>query len=411
MRLYIDPGTGSMLFAVLIGVIGALGYMLRIALLKMKTLFGRGKTTEGDHTAIPFVIHSENKRYYNIFLPLLREFEKRGTDVVYYASSEDDPVFKAGFEHIRPQFIGSGNKAFTRLNFVNADIVLSTTPGLQVYQWKRSRRAGYYAHILHAVGEVLLYRMFGLDYYDGILLASDFQVADLRKLEKLRGMPEKDVCICGIPYMDDLKARLEKCDPLEEHEKTILLAPSWGQSAIFARFGGRIIDELLKTHYHIIIRPHPQSFTSEKELMDSLMKAYPESERLEWNRDTDNFEVLRRSDILISDFSGVTFEFALGFDRPVIYTDTDFDLSPYDAWWLGDHIWTQDALPRIGKNLKTEALDRLGSLIEECIDSEELQRGRDEVRRECWQCMGTGAKEAVDFLIQKQTELSEKKGR
>jgi len=29
MKLYIDPGTGSMLFAILIGLLGALRYMLR----------------------------------------------------------------------------------------------------------------------------------------------------------------------------------------------------------------------------------------------------------------------------------------------------------------------------------------------------------------------------------------------
>ena len=29
MKLYIDPGTGSMLFAILIGIIGALNFALR----------------------------------------------------------------------------------------------------------------------------------------------------------------------------------------------------------------------------------------------------------------------------------------------------------------------------------------------------------------------------------------------
>ena len=111
--------------------------------------------------------------------------------------------------------------------------------------------------------------------------------------------------------------------------------PSWGKSAILQKYGGKIIDELLATGYHVIIRPHPQSFKSETELMEESSCAhYPESDRLEWNRDTDNFEVLRRSDIMISDFSGVIFDFALVYDKPVIYADTEFDKSPYDAWWL-----------------------------------------------------------------------------
>lgn len=151
--------------------------------------------------------------------------------------------------------------------------------------------------------------------------------------------------------MDVMAERLKQAGPVAEHPRTVLLAPSWGPSAIFSVYGGAIIDELIKTGYHIIIRPHPQSFKSEKELMDKLMKQYPESEQIEWNRDTDNFEVLRRSDILISDFSGVIFDFVLIYDKPVIYTDPNFDLSPYDAWWLDNPLWTTSALPRLGRQL------------------------------------------------------------
>ena len=48
----------------------------------------------------------------------------------------------------------------------------------------------------------------------------------------------------------------------------------------------------------MIVRPHPQSFRSETEMIERIMKAYPDSDQLEWNRDNDNYEVLKRSDIL-----------------------------------------------------------------------------------------------------------------
>ena len=74
--------------------------------------------------------------------------------------------------------------------------------------------------------------------------------------------------------------------------------------------------------------------------------------------------MLRRSDILISDFSGVIFDFSLVYDKPVIYTDTDFDDAPYDAWWLDTPYWTFDVLPRIGQKLTEENMPRLRELIE-----------------------------------------------
>lgn len=406
MFFYIDPGTGSMLFTILIGVIGALMYSLKMLKMKIKFKISGGKV-ETNLEKIPFVIFSDDKRYWSIFEPICCEMDRRGIEVVYMTASEDDPALNNSYEHIKAEFIGKGAKAFARLNFLNASIVLSTTPGLDVYQWRRSKDVQYYVHMLHAANEIILYRMFGIDYYDAILLSGEYQVQDIRNLEKLRELPEKELVKVGIPYMDEMVTRLKKAKTIGEHPKTVLLAPSWGTSAIFGVYGGKIIDVLLKTGYHIIVRPHPQSFTSEKELMEKLMKEYPESEQLEWNRDNDNFEVLRRSDILISDFSGVIFEFALVYDKPVIYTNPQFDLGLYDAWWLKTPLWTVSALPRIGCELTEENMGNLKELIDTCMTDPGYLEGRHAVKEETWEHCGEGAQRVVDYLLKKYEELEQ----
>ena len=404
--LYIDPGTGSMLFAILIGIIGALNYALRIAWVKVRFFFSGRKDKLADGEVIPFAIFSDHKRYWPVFEPVCREFDRRGIDVVYLTASPDDPALSAPYSHLKAEFIGEANRAFVKLNFFKAVILLSTTPGLDVYQWKRSPEVQYYVHILHAAGEVLLYRMFGLDYYDAVLLAGKFQVEDIRALEKLRNLPAKELVITGIPYMDEMVQRLKIAGPVPEHETTVLLAPSWGPSSIFNKFGGQVIDALLKTGYHVVVRPHPQSFTSEKALMDELMAKYPAGAGLEWNRDVDNFEVLRRADILISDFSGVTFDFALVYDKPIIYTDTEFDTAPYDAWWLDQQLWIDTALPRLGLKLTTDKLASIKEMIDICLTSSQFVEGRQAVREECWDCYGEGATKSVDYLVAKYEELT-----
>ena len=405
MNLYIDPGTGSMLFTVLIGIIGAAVYSLRMFILKMRMRLSRGKA-KIDTKKTPFVIFSDNKRYWSVFEPVCREMDKRGKDIVYLTASEDDPVFNCGLEHVKAEYIGSGNRMYARLNYLNANIVLSTTPGLDVYQWKRSKQVDYYVHIPHAASEITLYRMFGIDYYDAILLSGEYQANDIRKLEKLRMLPEKEIHMIGIPYMDVMAERLAREGVVKKNEKTVLLAPSWGKSAIFNRYGGKIIDVLLKTGYHIVVRPHPQSFTSEKEMIEKLMKEYPESDQLEWNRDTDNFDVLRRSDILISDFSGVIFDFTLVYDKPVIYTDPDFDLGPYDAWWLKEPLWTVSALPRLGARLTDDNMENLREVIDECLADPKYAEGRAEVKNETWAHFSKGAVRAADYLIGKYEEIT-----
>lgn len=405
MQLYIDPGTGSMLFTILIGVIGASIYSIRMLFVKLRFRLSGGKA-ETNNQRIPFVIFSDDKRYWNIFAPICRELDKRGKDVVYMTASPDDPALNNPYPHVKAEFIGKENKAFARLNFLNAAVVLSTTPGLDVYQWKRAKDTQFYVHIPHMANEITLYRMFGLDYYDAVLLSGEYQVQDIRSLEKLRQLPAKELVKVGIPYMDEMAARLAKEGPAPEHPRTVLLAPSWGPSAIFSVYGGKIIDVLLKTGYHVIVRPHPQSFASEKELMDKLMQEYPESDQLEWNRDNDNFNVLRRSDILISDFSGVIFDFTLIYDKPVIYTNPNFDISVYDAWWLKQPLWTTTALPRIGQELTEENMGNLKELIDQCIAEPRFAEGRRTVKAETWEHFGEGAVRTADYLINKYEELT-----
>ena len=403
--LYIDPGTGSMLFTVLIGVIGAAIYSLRMLFIKIRFKLSGGKA-EISNKKIPFVIFSDDKRYWSIFEPICRELDRRGKDVVYITASPGDPALDCSYAHVKVECIENENKLYTRLNFLNATMVLSTTPGLDVYQWKRSRDVEYYVHIPHAANDITLYRMFGLDYYDAILLSGEYQVEEIRNLEALRDLPQKELVKVGIPYMDEMVTRLKEVGPLEEYERTVLLAPSWGDSAIFGVYGGKIIEALLQTGYHVIVRPHPQSFTSEKEMIDRLMKEYPESDQLEWNRDRDNFEVLRRSDILISDFSGVIVDFALIYDKTVIYTNPQFDLGPYDAWWLKEPLWTISALPRLGCQLSEENMQNLKELIDMCLTDLQYAEGRQAVKAETWECFGEGAKCAADYLINKYEELT-----
>lgn len=428
MRLYIDPGTGSMLFTILISILGVVIYAFRNVLVKIRFMAGGGRQKKTDMDREPFVFFTDSKRYQSIFKPLCDEMEKRGQQVLYLTASPDDPLLGEKYEHVKCEFAGEGNKAFARMNFLKADVVLSSTPGLDVYQWKRSRDVKKYVHIFHAPNDITLYRMFGIDYYDALLLNGEFQVGQARAMEKIRDLPEKETVLVGSPQLDDLAARLRAAesaaaesaaagDPegalsvgsetsADKTETTVLLAPSWGPSGIFSRFGKKIIENLVATGYRIILRPHPQSLTTEKELIDSLRAEFPDGEKLEWNFDNDNFEVLRRSDILISDFSGVVFDFALAFDRPVIYADVSFDKGVYDAWWLEEELWTYEILPKIGVALTEENIGNIGAVIEDALRAPALKEGRDLARQQAWVNPGGSVAAIADYLVRSREQLA-----
>ena len=404
--LYIDPGTGSMLFTVLIGVLGTCIYLLRGAWVKLRFLLTGGKTEKsGGQDRIGCAIFAESKRYWNLFEPICDEFERREEKLLYLTASPDDPALQKSYSHVMCNFIGEGNRAFAHLNFLKADVLLATTPGLDVYQWKRSKDVKWYVHLPHASSDITLYRMFGLDAYDAVLLSGAYQIHQIQELDRLRGLPEKETRLVGMPYLDTLKRRLEEEAPSGTRETTVLLAPSWGESGILSRFGQEILRSLVATGYHLIIRPHPQSFTSEKDLIASLMSQFPESEKLEWNRDNDNFQALSRSHILISDFSGVIFDYALVFERPVIYTDTSFNKAPYDASWLEEELWTFTTLPKLGKRLSPEMFQDMKGLIDEMLCDSQYRNAIQAARDETWVNRGGSAAAVADYMLEKQKEL------
>ena len=404
---YIDPGTGSMLFTLLIGLLSTGYFFLKKYFIKLKFLLSGGGTKGSLETEeIPYVIFSASKRYWNLFKPICDEFERRGLAARYWTASQDDPALEEPYEHVKCEFIGEENKAFARLNMMSATVCLSTTPGLDVYQWKRSKGVRWYAHVLHAVGSAAGYRMFGIDYYDAMLLSGNFQIEEVRELERLRKLPAKECVLVGCPYLDVMAERLKGLKAPEKDRLTVLLAPSWGPSAILSVYGSRIIDALIDTGYEVIIRPHPQSKTSEADMLEGLMKAYPDGKDVTWNFDNDNFDVLNRADVMITDFSGVIFDYALVFDKPIIYTEGQFDNAVYDAAWLDRPLWKFSVYPTLGIPLDESQFAHMREVINDVLTDDRLKAGRDAARVDAWAYRGESAVRTVDYLVSKYEELN-----
>ena len=397
--LYIDPGTGSMLFAVLIGTIGTLYFALKGLLIKIKFILTSGKIDKIKNTnKIPLVIFAEDKRYFNIFENILDELENRKINTMYMTMSADDPVFIKKYKYIKQEYIGKGNVAFAKLNFLNANIVLSTTPGLQVYQWKKSKDVNKYVHILHEVGGANEYRMFGLAFYDVVLLSGKFQEEQIRELEEKQKSSKKQLLVVGSTYMDRLKNKYDNIDKKNENnKKVILIAPTWGKTGILMSYGGELIDEILKYNYDIIIRPHPQSIESEKELIEKLEKRY--DGKVEFNYDIDNFDVLNKSDIMISDFSGVIFDYSLIFNKPVIYTKFDIMNDMNDSWFVEKEPYRYEAMRKIGIELNKHNIKNIGNIIDEALLSNKISNNINEIRDILWQERGKATKNVVDYIV------------
>lgn len=399
--LYIDPGTGSMLFSILIGAAATLFFVAKAAWIKLKIILSGKKDGSGivDASYKTYVIYNEGNQYWNVFKPVTDEFEKRKIPLMYYTSSKTDPIFDQKYEFVTSEYIGEGNTAFAKLNMLSAGFVLMTTPGLQVYQLKRSKSVKHYSHVLHMPNDATTYRLFGLDYFDSVLLTGDYQKDDIRTLEKNRGINSKDLVTVGCSYLDVLSEKINSIPAEENHVFTVLVSPSWGEVGVLKRFGERLLDPLAATGWKIIVRPHPQSKKSEADMLKRLEERYKDYANVEWDYNRDNIYSMKKADIMISDFSGIVFDYTFLCNKPVMYVNTDMDLRPYDAYDLNKQLWQFSVLEKMGIKLEEKDFANIKEVIQNASDSPELAEQRKIAKETAWMNIGKAGEKIADYMI------------
>ena len=400
--LYIDPGTGSMLFSIIIAAVATISFGARALWIKLRVVLSGKKedAVKTDTQTKPYIIYNEGNQYWNVFKPVCDEFEKRKLELIYYTSSKTDPVFEQNYEYVKPAFIGEGNAAFAKLNMISADFVLMTTPGLQVYQLKRSKRVKHYSHVLHMPNDATTYRLFGLDFFDSVLLTGDYQKEDIQFLENQRGINPKELVTVGCTYLDVYKENIAKIPAEENHPFTVLVSPSWGDVGILKKYGEKLLDPLSQTGWRIIIRPHPQSKKSEADMLARLEERYKDNKNIEWDYERQNIFSLKKADVMISDFSGIIFDYTFLCDKPVMYVKSNMDLRPYDAYDLGEkELWQYSALKTFGTELQEEQFANIKEVIQSMSDSKELEAARHQAKATAWMHEGQAGKNIADYMI------------
>lgn len=408
---YLDPGTGSMLLSVFIGLMSSAYFAIR----KFPELLRRAVFRSTNRTDLlkknNIVIYSESKSYWSTFKPLLDEFAKRNTDILYLTSANNDPAFSQDYpDNIKIKYIGTGNKAYTALNFLEAKVFVLTTPGIDVLQIKRSKGVNKYVHVIHSVTDIHFYKYFAFDYYDEVIVNGEYQKKNIEHLENVRNTTKKRIPVLGILYFDVLMNRInsELLDCISPNYNTVLLAPTWGKNGMLSRFGSKIPVLLANAGFNVIFRPHPQSYISEKELIESLkveLKKYP---NVEWDYEPDGFVSMKKAALLVSDLSGIVFDFAFCFLRPVVTIGFEINPNGFEAFDLDSELWDLTYSDDFGKRLDIDEINSLPDIAKKLIADRTLGDRIKQIRTESVANFGNCASIVADEII-KQTELNNKK--
>lgn len=440
---YLDPASGSLLLSSIVAIFASIIFILKNIFYKFGSLgaaflnfltnfnsnpinsnnltksnskfFKKGKnsiTNTSNLNPQNLVFYCEGRQYYHTFKSILDILDSLKYPYTYFTSDEYDPVFKReNFPQNIYEFIGFGNKAYTRLNFLKADIFMLTTPGLNVLHIKRSRGVKHYAHIVHSLTP-MTYHSFGIDYFDSVFLTNEVQAKFVREVENAHQVPEKSLFVVGSTYLDEYAKLYEKIPSTKHITPTILISPSWGKESLLMKFGEKLLLAVAQTPYNVIVRPHPQSLISPSESANItlLKERLKDFKNISWDIGTPNIYAFLKADLLIGDFSSVIFDFVCLAKKPILTLDFNFDVAGYDVADIDlKNFYTFKTLKRIGIKLKESDFKDIKNIIDRALNSGEFKANLECVANELWENRKNSAKSCVSALLQIEKAILEQK--
>ncbi|MCC7440772.1 MAG: CDP-glycerol glycerophosphotransferase family protein [Bdellovibrionales bacterium] len=281
------------------------------------------------------VVYAEGPGDWPHLEPVLRELAaSHGQRMVYLTSDDHDPVLRGERltpelqALLRPLYIGSGTARTLAFRGLDCRVCLLTLPDLEKYQLKRSVKPVRYVYLFHSINSShRVYREGAFDHYDTILCVGPHHTAEIRKTEQAYGLKPKQLVDHGYGRLDALlerqRATREQYRPTETKTKRVVLAPSWGTGSIIeGSWGEPLIRALLEAGHTVDLRLHPMTVRHHPTLAGKLAASYGAGGRFRVITDMSEQDSLAHADVMISDWSGASFDFAFGLERPVLFVNT-----------------------------------------------------------------------------------------
>ena len=335
------------------------------------------------------VFYSEDISSFVHFEQIIHELtEKMGRQICYVTSAKDDPILTNQNEKIKAFYIGLGA---TRIKFfmeLKAGVLVMTMPNLETYFIKRSKfHHVHYVYVFHSmVSTHTIYRKGAFDHYDSIFCVGPHHVKEISATESVYDLNHKNLIQYGYGLLDSLQAK-KTTKRQEMHtkdgRKKILIAPSWGKQNLLETKGLDLVKILLDAGYHVTVRPHPMTMKKSSKIIKKIKEKFEGNADFILETNTSSFDQLFYSYAIISDWSGIGFEYAFVCERPVIYVDvphknnnSDYNKIPYES--LESSIRNL-----IGKVISPNELESIPKIIESTYENIDLFKTKvKEIRNE-----------------------------
>lgn len=361
-----------------------------------------------------FVIYSERSGFYKYYEALISELKKRAKNMTihYVTSDPDDAIFRLAETDptIKPYYIGQ-KKLITLMMRMDADIVAMTTPDLDNYYIKRSlvRKDVEYIYVPHDMMSVHMgFRKAALDHFDTIFCTGEHVAREVRKTEEVYSLPEKTLVKFGYPLEEKLEKAYEDMDKTPHAKREILIGPSWQEDNLLDSCVDTLIEQLMCEENHITVRPHPEYVKRYPEKIKLLTEKYAgvPDEKLTFELDFTTNKSTYSSDLLITDWSAIAYEFCFSTKKPVLFVNTKMKMENPEWEKLGltpAEIYLRD---KVGVSLEKSELDRTKTVADELMSSGEKYKEKiTALLHEHLYSYGTNGAEGAKYILRRLAEI------
>ena len=323
------------------------------------------------------VFYSEGSGYYKYFKNVINELLSRSNIVIHYVTNDpNDQVFKIAVNEprIKPYYIGM-KRLITLMMKMDAELVVMTTPDLNNYHIKRSyiEKDIEYIYIPHSPGGSYskTLRKGALDHFDTIFLTGPQAKREIRALEQVYKQPEKRLVEFGFPLLEELAQDYESSEKEVNEKKVILIAPSWHDGNIMECCLETILKILITDKYKIIVRPHPQYVRLYREKVAKIQNEFSTvpSSTLVFETDFSSSFSIYQSDIIITDWSGIGYEFCYATLKPGIFINTKRKIANPEYFKVDLESLEDRIRKKLGIELELSEIKNINSSIRYLVEN------------------------------------------
>jgi len=253
-----------------------------------------------------------------------------GRKVCYVTGDRNDAGLRHHHENFRAIHIPEGLFLTIFFQVARADVFVLTMMDLGNLHLKRSVHPVHYVYVFHSMGSThMVDNANSFDHYDTLFCAGSHQVAEIRKREAMQQLKPKELFDYGHPRLEQVmregagwRASHEPAIAKNtERPAVVLIAPTWGETSIFNVCGSELIRVLLDAGHEVIMRPHYQSNRLHGATIARVRDQFRHEARFSYIDQMGETDSILRSDVLISDWSAMALEYALGLEKPVVFID------------------------------------------------------------------------------------------